>query len=644
MRRFSPLGLFLIFVLFACAPQPDSAVEPTGLSTPIVSPPQVSAHADEIRFALIGEMPASQVNVWQLFDGSGSTYTNRALLSGYYPRLYHLAPTDSSFQPLAAEGTPSEVVQEGMGYSATVKLRADLKWTDGSPFTAEDVVFTANTILAFEFGYDWGTYYPLDYLDHAEAVDSYTVKFVFKQKPNVSVWQYGVLQAPVVQKAFWESAVQKSVEGLPDEALRTKITDTRASLDIAKSDLEDLTAQVTSLRVNGLQNRKVEGDYTRMQDEVTYLQSTLDNLLEDYSARVKSAQEALHGLDDGGEPTLGAWMPDISENSVWVNKTNPDFPFGISNFDRTAYRFFQDETAALTAFQNGDVDFILSPLDTPPADERTLKYNPSYGARFLVINPLNLYLADPALRSALSCMIDRDVLASDVLQNKAMPLDSFVLSVQWHDSNLKDPCKGMDRSARVTYAVKLLKDAGYSWRQEPGPQNAGQNLIMSDGGTFPKVTLLAPTKDGDVLRYVAAKYVAEQAQYLGIPFAVREASLEDVVYAVYSSQKYDMAVMGWRLSEYPAYLCDWFGGENRFLYNSDRLGVVCDALETESNLEAARQAVTQVESALMSELPFIPLFTVAQADVYRNVSYPIPNILNGWTGLYGAPSYAAPTP
>jgi ABC-type transport system substrate-binding protein len=169
---------------------------------------------------------------------------------------------------------------------------------------------------------------------------------------------------------------------------------------------------------------------------------------------------------------------------------------------------------------------------------------------------------------------------------------------------------------------------------------------MSNGEAFPKITLLAPSKEEDALRHAAAKYIAEQAQYLGIPFAVQEVGLSDVNYAVYSSQKYDMALMGWRLSEYPAYLCQWFSGENLLLYNSNRLKPVCDALRVEPDLDAARQAVAQIESALMSELPFIPLFTMAQMDIYRNLSYPMPavNILNGWSGLYGAPSYAAPAP
>jgi ABC-type transport system substrate-binding protein len=641
MRRFSRLGLFLLFVLSACSPKPDSTAEPTALSTPTVSSPQAPAHAEEIRFALIGQPPASRINVWELFDESGSTYANRALSSGNWPRLYHLDLADSSFQPLAADGMPSSVVQEGDKYAAMVKLRSGLKWTDGSPLSADDVAFTANTILKFEFGYDWGDYYPSEYLDHVEAVDASTIKFVFKQQPGVEVWQYGVLQAPVVQKAFWDSAVQKPAEGLPDETARAGISDTRARLKVAQSEFDRLAVQVTSLQVSGLHDRKIEGDYTRAQGEVTYLQSILDKSLGNYAAQVASAQQALHELEDDGEPTLGAWLPAVEEGGAWTSKVNPDFPFGVPNFDRVSYRFFDDEQAALSAFQKNEVDFILSPVSKVP--DGAVR-NPSSSARFLVFNPANTYLADPAFRAALACMIDRDVLSRDALQNQVMPLDSFVLSNQWHAANSKVPCAGMDKSSRVETAVKLLQDAGYSWGQEPGAQSAGQNLLMSNGEAFPKVTLLAPSKDADALRYTAAKYIAEQAQYLGIPFAVNEASLDEVVYAVFSSKKYDMALVGWQLGEYPTYLCEWFGGQNPLLYNGDRFGSVCKTLEAESRLEVAHQAVAQIEATLDSELPFIPLFTVARADVYHHLSYPGQNILNGWSGLFGAPSYAVPIP
>ena len=119
-------------------------------------------------------------------------------------------------------------------------------------------------------------------------------------------------------------------------------------------------------------------------------------------------------------------------------------------------------------------------------------------------------------------------------------------------------------------------------------------------------------------------------------------SINDVVYAVYSSQKYDIALMGWRLSEYPAYLCQMFGGQNLHLYNSDRFKSACDALQSESKLDGARQTLRQIEAQLMSELPVIPLFTLMRADVYQGLSYPTTNILDGWSGSYGAPSAAQP--
>jgi hypothetical protein len=83
------------------------------------------------------------------------------------------------------------------------------------------------------------------------------------------------------------------------------------------------------------------------------------------------------------------------------------------------------------------------------------------------------------------------------------------------------------------------------------------------------------------------------------------------------------------------------------LYSSTRFKAACDALGAEYNLNAARQAVGQIERALMSELPFIPLFTVMAADLYQNLAYPVPSanvLMNGWNGLYGAPSYAIPAP
>ena len=157
------------------------------------------------------------VNVWALFDAKGYSYNNYAVMSGYWSRLYQLSIPDRSFETMAASGMPSLFVQEGNLYAATVPLRSDLKWTDGTPFTADDVAFTVNTAVSFQLGFDWHDFYNPDFIDHAEAVDAHTVKFYFKKQPNVGVWQYGALQGPIVQKAYWESKVSASAALLPSE-------------------------------------------------------------------------------------------------------------------------------------------------------------------------------------------------------------------------------------------------------------------------------------------------------------------------------------------------------------------------------------------------------------------------------------------
>lgn len=630
MRHFFS-AILLAVLLASCAPQP--APVPTSIPSPTV----IAHHAHEIRFALIGE--PRKVNVWELFDESGASYVDYALRSEYWPRLYHLVPPDLTFQPLAADGMPSKVIQEGNQYSATVNLRTDLKWTDGSPFTAEDVAFTVNTALAFELGFDWSAYYSRETIDRAEVIDPSTVKFHFKQKPNAGVWQYGALQGVIVQKAFWEPLIKAASGLLPDDALRAQIADARTYLGTVQSEVNDLAAQVNALKFSGGQNRDLETNYSKKQDELIYAQNNLDGLLEEYAAKIKSAHQALYAIDDKGEPLLGVWIPAEKKDGAWVNEANPDFPFEKPNFDRALYYVFKDENAAVAAFQKGDVDFILSPNGVSK-DVAGAKPVPTYHARFLVVNPLRVQAMDSSFRLALSCMLDRNALANDVLQGHAFPLDSFVLSPQWHNPDVKDACAGMDRPARIANTVKILKDAGYSWTQEPDAKLAGQNLTMPNGEPFAKVTLITPSKEDDPLRFTAAKYIAEQAQYLGIHFAVQEMSLNDVMYAVFSSQKYDMALVGWRLSEYPAYLCEWFGGTDLHLYNGGRYQSACEAMSGESDLEASRRISYQFETALMGEMPFIPLFRVARFDAIQGLSYPI----SAWNSSYGAPSYAMPSP
>src|SRR5688572_5680337 len=291
MRRNLGVILFGAFLLASCAPQPAPA--PTSTVSPTAVP---IAHAPEIRFALIGE--PHDVNVWELFDESGASYADYALRFEYWPRLYHLAPPDLTFESLAANGMPSPVIQEGEFYSAAVTIRTDLNWTDVSPFTAEDVAFTVNTVLAFELGFDWNAYYSPDYIDRVEVVDSSTVKFIFKQRPNVGVWQYGALQGSIVQKAYWESRIGEAAGLLPDDVLRAELEEARLYLSSVQTRVNDLSTQASAMASVGQDNRAVLAELTKKQNELIFAQNTLDKTLEESAGKFASAQQALFAVND----------------------------------------------------------------------------------------------------------------------------------------------------------------------------------------------------------------------------------------------------------------------------------------------------------------------------------------------------------
>ena len=125
-------------------------------------------------------------------------------------------------------------------------LRSDLTWTDGSAFTAEDVAFTVNTVLSFQLGFDWHSYYDPEWLDHAEAVDAHTVKFYFKRQPNCSGMAVRRLAGTGGSK---EVLVAEdcgcSRPCCPRRAVRRKI-------EVLKNRVAELQTQVDALIADGL--------------------------------------------------------------------------------------------------------------------------------------------------------------------------------------------------------------------------------------------------------------------------------------------------------------------------------------------------------------------------------------------------------
>jgi peptide/nickel transport system substrate-binding protein len=116
---------------------------------------------------------------------------------------------DFMYEPLVIfnaikDGEPNYRLAESFAYSddlksVTFKLR-DVKWSDGKPFTAKDVVFTFNMIKqhkALDLQAIW------DQIDGIEAVDDHTVKINYKSANSGLIFK--IVQIYIVPEHVWAS-------------------------------------------------------------------------------------------------------------------------------------------------------------------------------------------------------------------------------------------------------------------------------------------------------------------------------------------------------------------------------------------------------------------------------------------------------
>ncbi|MDZ4159019.1 MAG: ABC transporter substrate-binding protein [Anaerolineaceae bacterium] len=180
---------------------------------PVASLPEQAA---EVIYKVGVFEDVTTVNYWAA-NGPDNTVWNAYMLPQRLT-LFGLSDQNFTFVPAAAKDLPEPLKQEGDFWVVEIPIREDIKWSDGEPFTAEDVAFTANSVLRLGLiSGNWANWYDADFIEKLEAVGPYTVKYVFHTKPGLARYQYGVLGAPVVAKHYWETVVNEAAK--PIEAL-----------------------------------------------------------------------------------------------------------------------------------------------------------------------------------------------------------------------------------------------------------------------------------------------------------------------------------------------------------------------------------------------------------------------------------------
>ena len=112
-------------------------------------------------------------DIWSMYAIGGSHYKG---VSSFYEPLYYFDGYDNIWYPWLAESF--EYSDDLL--TLTYKLKPGITWSDGVPFTAEDVAYTFNTLADYGAEVRYGSEFER-FLDMAEAVDDLTVVINFTQ-------------------------------------------------------------------------------------------------------------------------------------------------------------------------------------------------------------------------------------------------------------------------------------------------------------------------------------------------------------------------------------------------------------------------------------------------------------------------------
>ncbi|HUT20599.1 MAG TPA: ABC transporter substrate-binding protein, partial [Anaerolineae bacterium] len=147
--------------------------KPAATAVPAATWPrgQVPRNRTLIR-AYPGGTEFGNVGIANTYAGASHQHTFAASLE---PMFYYAALNDKTYNHIAESYEYNDDATE-----LTIYLRKGVEWSDGEPFTADDIAFTYNTLLERAPDYANSARVAV-LLQEAVAVDDYTVRFMLKQ-------------------------------------------------------------------------------------------------------------------------------------------------------------------------------------------------------------------------------------------------------------------------------------------------------------------------------------------------------------------------------------------------------------------------------------------------------------------------------
>ena len=637
---------FALLVLVGCTrevvkevvitPVPGPTATSVSTEAQVEEPQEVSSDGEPKIFRIGIAEDLTTTNYWAYLGPDGTVW-NGYVLGGGKPSLYGYSAQRYDWIPSLAVDFPTPLAEEVVDgetlWTTELELKQGVMWSDGNEVTAEDFAFTAHTANDMELTGNWPSIVDPEYFDRAETISSHALKIYFKQKPGLARWQFGLAFMPILSKAYWEPVVAEARQA-------GEITEQQKALFAHVPDGEPSAGGFLfdQWERGAFAEKTTNPDY--------YFSGAMFSQYAD--GAYQTSKEGAYEFTAFGEPT-GDLVLEYTEG-----------PYSES----TIYSIYGSQDAAVLALKKGDIDFMLNPLglsrglqeQLTGADGLTTLENTSNGMRYLGFNFRRAPMDNKAFRQAVATLIDKEFVVDTVLQGVAIPIYTTVPEGNgaWYNPDVPLIGKGLSRAERIARSVELLKGAGFTWETEPVVsedgqfvEQTGEGLTMSNGEPVPAMEVLAPSPGYDPLRSTFAIWIERWLNEVGIPLRANLTGFNVIVEKVFDQQDFDMWILGWGLSAFPDYLEAFFHSKHAALegfnpggYSNPDFDRLADQLLAETDLEAARKQVFEMQAFLAEDLPYVVLFDTPIVETYRSerIEFPYTETWGGLQSAAGMPS------
>ena len=387
-------GALAVSLLSACG----SSGEPQNISDVTSSGSESSSASSETA----AEPAANQEMTFVLNntpDGLDPGVTNNSFAQYVIINCFEgLVTYDESGSVVGGSAESWDVSEDGTVY--TFHLRDGLKWSDGSPLTAQDFVYSIQRVLT-----------PDTAAQYVSMVTSY-VKGAQEYYDGTG------------------SAEDLGVKAVDDQTLEiTLLQPTSYFIDVLSRWVYDPVQQAT-VEANG-----------------DSWSTSADTYICNGPFKVTEMN---------------------SNESVVLEKNENYWDADNVTLDKLTFRYILDNSTALTAYESGEVDGIISVPSSDyarlKAENAGLQVSPSYGTVYYNINCSVAPYDNPLVRKALCLAIDRQSLIDNVVQTDAEPAYSFLAPgymVDGKDITDGRSNYGLSATADVEAAQEALAEAGY---------------------------------------------------------------------------------------------------------------------------------------------------------------------------------------